>query len=81
MYNNNIISENYKQNLYNVANIIPTLFLIINLIFTIHLFNENKNINSTIWKNTIWRTKKISTVFKWQTRIRNIKMERAVLRQ
>lgn len=48
MYNNNIISENYKQNLYNVANIIPTLFLIINLIFTIHLFNENKNINSTI---------------------------------
>ena len=47
MYNK-IISENYKQNLSNVINVIPTLFWIINLILTIHLFNENKNINTTI---------------------------------
>ena len=50
MYNNNYIYENSKQNLSNLKNVIPILFTIINLIFTIHLFNDNNNIKSAIRK-------------------------------
>lgn len=39
-----------KQYLSSNINIIPVLFLIVNLIFTLYLFNENKTINLTIKK-------------------------------
>lgn len=39
-----------KQYLSSNINIIPVLFLIVNLIFTLYLFNENKKINLTIKK-------------------------------
>lgn len=47
MYNNNEYSKHISSNAFNI---IPILFLIINLIFTLYLFNENKNIKLSINK-------------------------------
>jgi len=46
MYSSNMI----KANLYNDINIIPVIFLLLNLVLTIYLINENKKINLVIKK-------------------------------
>jgi len=58
MYNNNEFNRHIAINAFNI---IPILFLIINLIFTLYLFNENKNIKLSIEKIPYEELKKYQT--------------------
>ena len=69
MYNNNEYTRHISINAFNI---IPILFLIINLIFTLYLFNENKNIKLSIEKipyeeyQTFANDKQKLEILKWK---------------